>query len=64
MIRDYAVDLHREIKVLDSERRNGGVLLSLYTMYSLIKYLPTLGRNLLDLTGSPAERTHIYESEH
>jgi hypothetical protein len=43
--------------------RNGDVWLSLYTMYSLIKYLLTLGRNLCDLTGLPTESTHIYESE-
>jgi hypothetical protein len=57
-------DLRREIEGLDSERRNGAVLLSLYTMLTLVKYLPTLGRNLRDLTGLPPERTHICKRKH
>ena len=52
-----------EIKGLESGRRNFECLLSLYTMCSLIKYLPMPAWSPCDLTGLPRERTLIYESE-
>jgi hypothetical protein len=47
----------------DSERRDCCLLLSLYTMCGLMKYLPMPGRNLCNLTWLPTARAQTYESE-